>query len=183
MPRKTQNQTIFVAALSVYIGLLIVGAPPQNLAQTAKSVCNKSDAQDLTNQDFYANVENELLTLLLKNSINKFAEDFCQSALVQTDWRGTFKLFIKTDNAKLTVKIQPRKHGLSQNADFAAPQSQFFEPGKCVRQRESNGIFYKNKQILGKKSNFQIVAHLPRAALESLVQSRRREGKLSWAFA
>ena len=35
MQRKIHNQTLFVAALSVYLGLLIVGAPPQVLAQAA----------------------------------------------------------------------------------------------------------------------------------------------------
>jgi hypothetical protein len=37
MTSKLHNRTLFVAALSVYFGLLIVGAPPLVLAQTAKS--------------------------------------------------------------------------------------------------------------------------------------------------
>lgn len=36
MQRKIHNQTLFVAALSVYLGLLIVGAPPQVVAQQSK---------------------------------------------------------------------------------------------------------------------------------------------------
>jgi hypothetical protein len=37
MTNKLHNRTLFVAALSVYFGLLIVGAPPQILAQQAKT--------------------------------------------------------------------------------------------------------------------------------------------------
>lgn len=38
MQTKIHNKTLFVAALSVYLGLLIVGAPPQILAQQSKTV-------------------------------------------------------------------------------------------------------------------------------------------------
>ncbi|MDQ4122226.1 MAG: hypothetical protein M3209_12370 [Acidobacteriota bacterium] len=40
MTNKLHNRTLFVAALSVYFGLLIVGAPPQVLAQTSKTINN-----------------------------------------------------------------------------------------------------------------------------------------------
>jgi hypothetical protein len=40
MNNKLHNRTLFVAALSVYFGLLIVGAPPQVLAQTSKTINN-----------------------------------------------------------------------------------------------------------------------------------------------
>lgn len=44
MQRQIQHQTIFVAALSVYLGLLIVGAPPQVLAQVAAATAQQSQA-------------------------------------------------------------------------------------------------------------------------------------------
>ena len=40
MTNKLHNRTLFVAALSVYLGLLIAGAPPQVLAQTSKTISN-----------------------------------------------------------------------------------------------------------------------------------------------
>lgn len=38
MTSKLHNRTLFVAALSVYLGLLVVGAPPQVLARQSKSI-------------------------------------------------------------------------------------------------------------------------------------------------
>jgi hypothetical protein len=46
MVNKLQNRTLFVAALSVYLGLLIVGAPPQVLAQTALTQTAKLKVED-----------------------------------------------------------------------------------------------------------------------------------------
>jgi|GEM_PF-4777226 len=51
MTNKLHNRTLFVAALSVYLGLLIVGAPPQVLAQTSKTI-NKSERVVVPQKDF-----------------------------------------------------------------------------------------------------------------------------------
>lgn len=42
MQHRIHNQTLFVAALSVYLGLLIVGAPPQVLAQNSEKVTERN---------------------------------------------------------------------------------------------------------------------------------------------
>jgi hypothetical protein len=46
MQNKFHNRTLFVAAISVYLGLLIVGAPPQVLAQTQSSQTNSQKSRD-----------------------------------------------------------------------------------------------------------------------------------------
>lgn len=51
MTNKLHNRTLFVAALSVYFGLLIVGAPPQVLAQTSKTI-NNSEKAVIVYKDF-----------------------------------------------------------------------------------------------------------------------------------
>ena len=51
MTNKLHNRTLFVAALSVYLGLLIVGAPPQVLAQTSKTI-NNSERVVVPQKDF-----------------------------------------------------------------------------------------------------------------------------------
>ncbi|HEX8264359.1 MAG TPA: hypothetical protein VF596_02970 [Pyrinomonadaceae bacterium] len=51
MTNKLHNRTFFVAALSVYLGLLIVGAPPQVLAQTSKTI-NNSERVVVAQKDF-----------------------------------------------------------------------------------------------------------------------------------
>ncbi|HEX8194781.1 MAG TPA: hypothetical protein VF571_01105 [Pyrinomonadaceae bacterium] len=51
MTNKLHNRTLFVAALSVYLGLLIAGAPPQILAQTSKTI-NNSERVVVAQKDF-----------------------------------------------------------------------------------------------------------------------------------
>lgn len=51
MTNKLHNRTLFVAALSVYLGLLIAGAPPQVLAQTSKTI-NNSERVVVPQKDF-----------------------------------------------------------------------------------------------------------------------------------
>lgn len=50
MTNKLHNRTLFVAALSVYFGLLIVGAPPQVLAQTNLKEIAQVQFQEVCNQ-------------------------------------------------------------------------------------------------------------------------------------
>ncbi|MEP6922853.1 MAG: hypothetical protein ABI954_00180 [Pyrinomonadaceae bacterium] len=73
MQRKIHNQTLFVAALSVYLGLLIVGAPPQVLAQTltATNQENQSDKSEETNKKF-VDFGNKLKALAKGGKLDSF---------------------------------------------------------------------------------------------------------------
>lgn len=68
MQRKIHNQTLFVAALSVYLGLLIVGAPPQVLAQTLK-------AQEVLDCGETSEDVRQLRSIQLVEPLQKLAED------------------------------------------------------------------------------------------------------------
>lgn len=65
MQRKIHNQTLFVAALSVYFGLLIVGAPPHVFAQQIESQANQLNPKVELNrkplEDFAKHLKKQIL--------------------------------------------------------------------------------------------------------------------------
>ena len=93
MQRKIHNQTLFVAALSVYLGLLIVGAPPQVLAQT-KIVSDKNIAQSIAKQNLYGDTLNNLIVEL--NELSKKGK-FDWNQQVSSDY-GFFSI-CESDNS------------------------------------------------------------------------------------
>ena len=75
MQRKIHNQTLFVAALSVYLGLLIVGAPPQVLAQAVlttkleEAKPERLQTKEPDEDDFCAGLHENAQTQLKKDSL------------------------------------------------------------------------------------------------------------------
>nr|MCU0240754.1 hypothetical protein [Pyrinomonadaceae bacterium] len=75
---KSYNQIIFITTLSVYLGLVLVGASPQVLAQAA--ITNKFELKDQIEQkddlDKKPDDEiNEFLEIDLDKAISQFIED------------------------------------------------------------------------------------------------------------
>jgi hypothetical protein len=75
MQRKIHNQTLFVAALSVYLGLLIAGAPPQVLAQAAlttkleEAKTERLQTKEPDEDDFCVGLHESAQTQLKKDSL------------------------------------------------------------------------------------------------------------------
>lgn len=84
---KIKNKTLFVAALSVYFGLLIVGAPPQILAQTAlpqlvrQEIENDGEPESLTPKDDDYNA-------LLKSDYSRYFVEFVENLQKEAKVRG-----------------------------------------------------------------------------------------------
>lgn len=74
MQRKIQNKTLFVAALSVYLGLLIVGAPPQVLAQAALATAqeNRIDEKKQTNEILFQGFGAKVKALAAQGKLDSF---------------------------------------------------------------------------------------------------------------
>jgi hypothetical protein len=221
MQRKIHNQTLFVAALSVYLGLLIAGAPPQVLAQT-KFVNDEDKVQSVAGVNLYGDALQKLvvelerlkkegkyswdeeidsvyesfsiceidnspsyegasrkvisgkINVLLDSIAEQIVRDFLKietAFLNQANWRGAFAVSIKSDKSNLSIEVKPSGYGRNSELDFVQAYTRFFEQDKFVRQNEPVGIIYKNTKVLGEKSNFLIVTHLPRAALDSLLEA------------
>jgi hypothetical protein len=64
MTNKIHNKTLFVAALSVYFGLLIVGAPPHVLAQQIEAQTKQSNSEVKLNRKPFDDFARELKQLI-----------------------------------------------------------------------------------------------------------------------
>lgn len=73
MQRKIHNKTLFVAALSVYLGLLIVGAPPQVLAQQVQKAIKVTQIED---GEVYQSTSKEIADELDKSRYPTIIRDF-----------------------------------------------------------------------------------------------------------
>jgi hypothetical protein len=86
MTSKLHNRTLFVAALSVYFGLLIVGAPPQVLAQTSKTI--RDSERIVVQKDFqtlnYVNRKGGASGRTLAEAFEQFFEDVKNDATAKS---------------------------------------------------------------------------------------------------
>ena len=103
MTNKLHNRTLFVAALSVYFGLIIVGAPPQVLAQTLK-------AQQVARckQPTISNIDLQQINLVqpfveLTEDLQKLAQIKKYDPNAQTGFSYTIT-FEKPENDDITTK-------------------------------------------------------------------------------
>lgn len=124
MQRKIHNKTLFVAALSVYLGLLIVGAPPQVWAQAAhpQSVVR----QESEDENGSKNLESELnkLQALLKLEYAETLSDFLAELVKLTkagslDVNSFSNLYIQKIKAvRCKVDGDPAAQEIIEKTDF-----------------------------------------------------------------
>ena len=122
MTNKLHNRTLFVAALSVYFGLIIVGAPPQVLAQN-QSLGNKTAVQSLVGQNLYADVLKNLVVDLDRlakegkyswnEEINSEYEGF---SICESDNSPSFgDSYVKKNNRKVQLLLNSTAESIVRN--------------------------------------------------------------------
>lgn len=116
MQRKIHNQTLFVAALTVYLGLALVGAPPQILAQQSKSVAVQTDLpekQNLADDKVSSEAEALLAKEFFVKSVAEFLKDletlskiqkFSPNAPFDKPFRFNDEIFVDKSDSLRTIR-------------------------------------------------------------------------------
>lgn len=125
MTNKLHNRTLFVAALSVYFGLLIVGAPPQVLAQQSTQTITQKDQPTVIlsengNERSLTYLFRQLAEILNKTAANKsdahfsFASDVINGKLIN------FQILANEGNSEIIKLLQEitDRFDLKQLASF-----------------------------------------------------------------
>ena len=104
MQRQLQHKTIFVAALSVYLGLLIVGAPPHVLAQQSSQASNSSSkpTEDLSpNEKASFDSFYRLVSVINKTPDNEIETHFSFASEIVNGKAVNFRVLASEGNAEI----------------------------------------------------------------------------------
>ncbi len=139
MQRKIHNQTLFVAALSVYLGLLIVGAPPHVLAQQPKineqtSLIERGEEQVKQSRKEFAAFYAQLNELLAEDSLNSVPTKFSVEVILIDGWETETRILnaagnpsiidflrreaVRTDNRRESSDFRPNFQSVLQNLEI-----------------------------------------------------------------
>lgn len=192
---KSYNQIIFITTLSVYLGLVLVGASPQVLAQAA--LTNKFELKDQIEQkddldkkpdeqtDEFSQQYDVLLTKLLENSkvsgeykieVSAYVEedDLLQDYLFkhQNDFHllsWSYQLNSKEFISNLKFEINKNtRNSFGKIAEFKQKFSQF-----CKLESAKNNnkkLIYENTTVTSADNQVFIVTRLPRGSIDSLLK-------------
>lgn len=216
MQRKIHNKTLFVAALSVYLGLLIVGAPPHILAQQIEAQTKQAESEVKLNRkpfdDFAKRFKEEIqsgkinldhscsisVKATLDNDgklsnarvINKTGDTaLCESAIGFVSALSDSGTLIYLSNLTspqasditITLNAENGDFSLTNTVSVGTPQrANKIASGLNLllqiakQQRQINSVsqeLLRSATVNAKDSDFMVITHLPRAALDSLLRA------------
>lgn len=191
MINKIHNKTFFVAALSVYLGLLIVGAPPQVLAQ---SFLTKNDNVISKNHRAIAEAELHFLQTDFKavEEYAEIAENLIKISKLITPYNFAFETRTNPEFEGISVAKILRKPTLFpektrskldnevKKLNVVFPKAYRFDDVRFLTtfQLDSSGLSLPSKFLQNSHSEAFETSSAYQASLESLKRNTLNEAKL-----
>ncbi len=189
---KSYNQILFITTLSVYLGLVLVGASPQVLAQAAltskfdiKDQIEKQDDLDRNPedvvQDFLSEYESLVAELAqpesLTNSNEHRSSDVSQdvrSRIVFDKLPNLFRsadLFLgrKLDDSVLKIKLNLKTSGQT-SVSFLSEATNSFSQLLKVSKNIPEKIIFQSTTVTSADNQVIISTRLPRGSIDSLLK-------------
>jgi hypothetical protein len=189
---KSYNQILFITTLSVYLGLVLVGASPQVLAQAAltskfdiKDQIEKQDDLDRNPedvaQDFLSEYENLVADLARSESL-LVTNGYRSSGLIKDVSSenffdklprvfGSADLFGNWKSNDLVVKVKLNlkptgKNSLSFSSQYSNTLSRFLRVSKNIPEK----IIFQSTTVTSADNQVIISTRLPRGSIDSLLK-------------
>lgn len=169
--RKNYNSIVF---LTVYLGLVLVGATPQVLAQAAtpRLFDIKTEIEFKDNLD--KNPDNEEKATSV-NPADSFFEEaaFLSESINRHKFENNFStspaLIVRYDELKLKLDVSAFNFSLPRADYFAENLNRLFDLNKTDKEKPLVKAIHKNTSFKSENNQVFIVTRLPRAAIDEFL--------------